>query len=64
MKISFPTWSMVVAGASPSMERKASIVDLVIEGSLSNPFVLSSAPVPTEEDAKDDDKCSACSWSS
>ena len=64
MKISFPTWSMSEAGTSPSTERKASIVDFMIEGNLSNPFVLSSAPVPAEGEAKDDDKCSACSWSS
>ena len=54
---------MSVAGASPSTERKASIVDFVIEGSLSNPFLLSSGPVPEVEDARDDDKCSECSWS-
>ena len=36
MKISFPPWSMLEAGNSPSTERKPSIVDFVIEGSLSN----------------------------
>ena len=62
MKMSFPTWSMSRAGVSPSTNRNARIVAFVINGSLSNPLdlFLSDGAVADVE-AKDDDRCSACS---